>query len=149
MVSFNKHLLFVRLWHCSQHLQVGVVQDKDIYFLKWGQFLKYIKENIIETFKERERFCHWEVIVVHQISHSRHGTTLEALYRRLTQWVPVGPRAVVLEEYPVKTSKALSVRRCEKVTGCLSRTPSPDSVSFDNPASSRVPLEWGQPGVLA
>lgn len=79
-----------------------------------------------------------KVTVVHQISHSTDtGTAPEALYRRLTQRVPAGPRAVVLEECPVKTSP----KRKQSVTGCLSRTPNPDSDSFDNPASSLIFLQ--------
>lgn len=47
MIFFNKLLLFVQLCGCSQHLQAGMAQDEDIH---QSQFLKYIRENIIETF---------------------------------------------------------------------------------------------------
>lgn len=45
MIFFNKFLLFVQLCGCSQHLQAGMAQDEDIH---QSQFLKYIRENIIE-----------------------------------------------------------------------------------------------------
>lgn len=61
MIFFNKRLLFVCLCGCSQHLQASMAQDEDIH---QSQFLKCIRENIIEHFfyfiREKERFCCWE-----------------------------------------------------------------------------------------